>query len=130
MQAGEYTWWTYKEVYDVVMKLAASMDKSGIKQVRTARNSHRHCFSSSMMICTSWRVINTHTHTHKMNVLQHMEASIMHADSRQLVWLTTHIITCIINVWLLFWLDACIMHAYGWLLGPGGDLIDTCHWER
>lgn len=31
-KAGEYTWWTYKEVYDVVMKLAASMDKSGIKQ--------------------------------------------------------------------------------------------------
>ncbi|KAG0512884.1 hypothetical protein BDA96_10G053000 [Sorghum bicolor] len=31
-KAGEYTWVTYKEVYDVVMKLAASIDKSGIKQ--------------------------------------------------------------------------------------------------
>jgi long-chain acyl-CoA synthetase len=33
LQAGEYTWVTYKEVYDVVMKLAASISKSGIKQV-------------------------------------------------------------------------------------------------
>ncbi|TKW20133.1 hypothetical protein SEVIR_4G065300v4 [Setaria viridis] len=31
-KAGEYTWVTYKEVYDVVMKLAASISKSGIKQ--------------------------------------------------------------------------------------------------
>ncbi|KAF8698195.1 hypothetical protein HU200_035714 [Digitaria exilis] len=31
-KAGEYTWLTYQEVYDVVMKLAASITKSGIKQ--------------------------------------------------------------------------------------------------
>jgi len=31
-KAGEYTWVTYKEVYDVVMKLAASISKSGTKQ--------------------------------------------------------------------------------------------------
>jgi hypothetical protein len=37
-QASDYTWVTYKEVYDDVMKLAASIDKSGIKQVLTARN--------------------------------------------------------------------------------------------
>lgn len=35
MQAGDYAWMTYKEVYDVVMKLAASMSKSGVKQVHT-----------------------------------------------------------------------------------------------
>ena len=33
--AGDYAWMTYKEAYDVVMKLAASMSKSGVKQVRT-----------------------------------------------------------------------------------------------
>ncbi|TVU12478.1 hypothetical protein EJB05_46128, partial [Eragrostis curvula] len=31
-QAGEYVWTTYKEVYDVVMKLAASISKSGVEQ--------------------------------------------------------------------------------------------------
>nr|CAB3469820.1 unnamed protein product [Digitaria exilis] len=31
-KAGEYTWLTYQEVYDVVIKLAASISKSGIKQ--------------------------------------------------------------------------------------------------
>lgn len=33
LQAGEYVWMTYKEVYDVVMKLAASISKSGISKV-------------------------------------------------------------------------------------------------
>uniref|UniRef100_A0A0E0DX88 AMP-dependent synthetase/ligase domain-containing protein n=1 Tax=Oryza meridionalis TaxID=40149 RepID=A0A0E0DX88_9ORYZ len=31
-KAGEYVWMTYKEVYDVVMKLAASISKSGISK--------------------------------------------------------------------------------------------------
>ncbi|KAL6606163.1 hypothetical protein ACP70R_041816 [Stipagrostis hirtigluma subsp. patula] len=31
-KAGEYAWMSYKEVYDVVMKLAASINKSGVKQ--------------------------------------------------------------------------------------------------
>jgi long-chain acyl-CoA synthetase len=31
--AGDYAWMTYQEAYDVVMKLAASMSKSGVKQV-------------------------------------------------------------------------------------------------
>lgn len=30
--AGDYAWMTYQEAYDVVMKLAASMNKSGVKQ--------------------------------------------------------------------------------------------------
>ena len=34
MQAGDYAWMTYREVCDVVIKLAASMSKSGVKQVR------------------------------------------------------------------------------------------------
>jgi hypothetical protein len=32
-QAGEYAWMTYKDVYDAVMKLAASVSKSAVKQV-------------------------------------------------------------------------------------------------
>ncbi|KAF0901519.1 hypothetical protein E2562_003502 [Oryza meyeriana var. granulata] len=31
-KAGEYVWMTYKEVYNIVMKLAASMSKSGINK--------------------------------------------------------------------------------------------------
>ncbi|GJN00872.1 hypothetical protein PR202_ga18094 [Eleusine coracana subsp. coracana] len=31
-KAGEYVWKTYKEIYDVVMKLAASISKSGVNQ--------------------------------------------------------------------------------------------------
>ncbi|TVU12508.1 hypothetical protein EJB05_46159 [Eragrostis curvula] len=31
-EAGDYTWMTYKEAYDVVMKLAASISKSGVRQ--------------------------------------------------------------------------------------------------
>ncbi|XP_006655812.1 long chain acyl-CoA synthetase 4-like isoform X1 [Oryza brachyantha] len=31
-KAGDYVWMTYKEVYDMVMKLAASISKSGIKK--------------------------------------------------------------------------------------------------
>jgi hypothetical protein len=36
-QAGEYAWMTYKDVYDAVMKLAASVSKSAVKQVNKTR---------------------------------------------------------------------------------------------
>ncbi|ONK60261.1 uncharacterized protein A4U43_C08F16180 [Asparagus officinalis] len=34
-KAGKYAWMTYKQVYDIVMKLAASIRRCGVENIKT-----------------------------------------------------------------------------------------------
>jgi hypothetical protein len=49
--AGDYAWMTYQEAYDVVMKLAASMNKFGVTQVPSRLDSDQEY--GSVWITTS-----------------------------------------------------------------------------
>jgi len=42
MQAGKYVWLTYRDVYDIVMKVGASIRSCGVNKVRF--------FAASLMI--------------------------------------------------------------------------------